>query len=214
MNFAPFGDLAARLLPHVDGGDDGSHDLSHLTRVWHNMRAIHAVEGGDADVLAAATLLHDCVAVEKDAPNRADASALAARRARGVLIDMGWAPDLCDAVEHAIHAHSFSANLTPRTIEARILQDADRLDAIGAIGVARCFYVAGRMGSQLYDPLDPDGAARDLDDRRFALDHFTTKLLRLSDGFQTATGRAMAKARHDRLADFRQAMLDEISGAA
>lgn len=214
MSFAPYEALAARVLPHVDGGDDGSHDLSHLGRVWANMRAIHAIEGGDADILAAATLLHDCVAVEKNAPNRADASRLAAERAEQVLADLGWAPARCAAVGHAIHAHSFSAQLTPNTLEAQILQDADRLDAIGAIGVARCFYVAGRMGSQLYDPQDVSGAQRALNDRQFALDHFTTKLLRLSDGFQTATGRAMAQQRHDRLLAFRQAMLDEITGSA
>ena len=102
----------------------------------------------------------------------------------------------------------------PETIEAKILQDADRLDAIGLIGVARCFYVAGRMGSGLYDPADPLGDTRALDDKAFALDHFETKLLKLSAGFQTQTGAAMAAKRHEALLQFRDAILAEIDPAS
>jgi uncharacterized protein len=78
----PYQALAPRLLAHVDGGD-GSHDTSHLDRVWNNARAIMAGEGGDAELLAAAVLLHDCVQVEKSSPLRARASRLAAERGRG-----------------------------------------------------------------------------------------------------------------------------------
>ncbi len=78
-----------------------------------------------------------------------------------------------------IEAHSFSANIETRTLEAKILQDADRLDAIGVIGAARCFYIAGRMGSALYDSNDPMAENRPLDDKNYALDHFRTKLFNL-----------------------------------
>ena len=208
--FAPFEELAAQLLPHAfDKIDDGSHDISHIARVWHNARAIHAGEGGDLRCLLAATLLHDCISLEKDAPNRADASRLAAEKAADVLGSLGWATTDIATVTHAVTAHSFSANVQPETIEAQTLQDADRLDAIGLIGVARCFYVAGRMGSELYDPVDPRGTQRALDDRAFALDHFETKLLHLASGFQTQTGAAMAKTRHAALLQFRDAFLTE-----
>lgn len=207
--FAPFADLAADLLPHVDAGD-AAHDGAHLIRVWRNMRAIHAAEGGDARVLAAAVLLHDCVAVAKDSPQRAQASQLAADRARAVLSALGWAEDDVAGVAHAIAAHSFSAGITPTTPEARIVQDADRLDAIGHIGIARCFAVAGAMGSGLHHAGDPAGQSRALDDRAFALDHFETKLLRLADGFQTDTGRRMAADRHRVLQDFRDGFLAEL----
>lgn len=208
--FDPHNALAARLLPHAASPGDGSHDLSHILRVWANVRQLMAAEGGDAEILLAATLLHDCVAVEKTSPLRSQASRLAAERAGETLAGLGWPAPRIAAVTHAIAAHSFSAGIVPETLEARILQDADRLDAIGLIGVARCFYVAGRTGAALYDPEDPLAADRPLDDRRFALDHFETKLLTLAKGFQTTTGRRLAKARHDSLLVFRDGLLAEI----
>ncbi len=209
-SFAPHDELAARLLPHGDDNDDGSHDAAHTVRVFRNAMRIHETEGGDARILAAAVLLHDCVAVEKNAPERSKASRLSADRAEGILGAMGWDKDDVEAVSHAIVAHSFSANIAPESLEAKILQDADRLDAIGMMGAARCFYIAGRMGSHLYDPIDPLAKDRSLDDRRFAIDHFSTKLFKLADGFQTKTGRALASARHARLMHVLELFLDEI----
>ncbi|WP_412530307.1 HD domain-containing protein [Burkholderia lata] len=209
--FAPFQDLANTLLAYWrDANGDGAHDTSHLQRVWKNAAAIQAKEGGDAEVLFAATLLHDCVAVEKDSPLRAQASRLSAEKARQVLKSLDWPDAKIDAVAHAVEAHSFSACVVPKTIEAKVLQDADRLDAIGMVGVARCFYVAGRLGSALYDPADPHASARELDDTRFAIDHFRTKLLRLSTGFQTVTGTRLAIVRRDRLQRFLDEFSDEI----
>jgi uncharacterized protein len=214
---AIFGDqaaLAKRLLAAIEAdGDDGSHDRSHLLRVWRNAAAIadHEPEC-DRTVLAAAAILHDCVAVEKNAPQRSQASRLASARARGILENLGWDGARIDEAAHAIEAHSFSAGIAPRTVEARIVQDADRLDAIGAIGIARCFYVAGRMGSSLYDPADPSAAERDLDDRSFALDHFGVKLFKVADNFQTNAGQALAATRTRTMRDFMRAMLDEIVG--
>jgi uncharacterized protein len=208
--FAPHEDLAAALLPHAFAADDGSHDGAHLIRVWKNAARIHAEEGGDARRLAAAVLLHDCVSVEKNSPLRAQASRLAAEKATAILEGLGWDAVETAAVAHAILTHSFSANIPPETTEAKILQDADRLDAIGMVGAARCFYIAGRMGSGLYDPLDPLAEARDLDDKAFAIDHFETKLFRLADGFKTAAGRRLATEREKRLRDVLAMMLDEI----
>lgn len=208
--FSPFETLASQLVPYSHEGDDGSHDLAHILRVFKNAMRIQASEGGDAKILAAAVLLHDCVAVEKNSPLRAQASALAAEKAAGVLADLGWSPGDIEAVSHAIVTHSFSANIQPETLEARILQDADRLDAIGMVGAARCFYIAGRMSSSLYDPFDPSGSDRPLDDRRYAIDHFQTKLFKLADGFKTNAGRGLAGERDKRLRDFLVAFMDEI----
>ena len=210
MQFAPYDDLAAAFLPLLPQSGDGSHDLAHIGRVWIAAGRIMDVEGGDREILAAAVLLHDCVAVEKSSPLRARASRLAAVRAGEILQAHGWPASRIGEVAHAIEAHSFSADLAPQTLEARILQDADRLDAIGAIGVARCFYTAGRMGSQLYHPTDPRAAARALDDRHFATDHFRAKLLKLQHGFQTDAGAAMARQRTDVLAAFLAALEAEI----
>ena len=208
--FSPHEELAAALLPHATGGDDGSHDVAHLLRVFRNAMRIHAAEGGDGRLLTAAVLLHDCVAVEKSSPMRTQASRLAAGKAAGILEAMAWDEADISSVAHAITAHSFSAGIPPETLEAKILQDADRLDAIGMMGAARCFYIAGRMGSGLYDPADPLAKERPLDDRRFAIDHFQTKLFKLADGFQTPTGRALAQERHQRLEHVLDLFLDEI----
>ncbi len=208
--FAPFEALAETLIPHAAQGDDGSHDLAHIHRVFRNAMRIHAQEGGSGPVLVASVLLHDCVSVEKNSPLRSQASRLAAEKARGILSDLGWSAADVDAVAHAILTHSFSANLVPETLEAKILQDADRLDAIGMVGAARCFYIAGRMGSALYDPVDPLAKNRPLDDRRFAIDHFENKLFKLADGFQTKAGRQLAIERHQRLKQVLDMFLDEI----
>ena len=209
--FAPLQLLAAQLLPHaLEPSEDGAHDLSHLQRVWHNVRTLHAEEGGDLEVLLAAVLLHDCVAVEKNSPLRSQASRLAAEKASIMLADMAWPGAKISAVAHAIEAHSFSANIAPTTPEAKIMQDADRLDSLGMLGVARTFYIAGRMGSALYDPEDPEAKDREYDDKRFCLDHFQTKLLHLADGFQTTTGQTLARIRHERLKGFMVLFKEEI----
>jgi uncharacterized protein len=209
--FAPFEPLAQTLLPHaMDNGGDGSHDLSHLQRVWKNAAAICAEENGDAEVLLAAALLHDCVSVEKNSPQRAQASRLSAEKASTILASLGWEEQKIRKVAHAIEAHSFSAGVAPETLEARILHDADRLDAIGMLGAARCFYVAGRMGCALYDPADPKALDRPYDDTRYAIDHFQTKLLKLADGFQTTTGARFAQLRQERLRRFLDEFIDEI----
>ncbi|WP_205421250.1 HD domain-containing protein [Rhizobium terrae] len=208
--FSPYEEIAETLIPHATDSDDGSHDIAHIARVFKNAMRIHGEEGGDGRVLAAAVLLHDCVSVEKNSPLRSQASRLAAEKASGILADLGWGRTEIEAVAHAITTHSFSANIPPETLEAKIVQDADRLDAIGMVGAARCFYIAGRMSSGLYDPADPLARERPLDDRRFAIDHFEVKLFKLADGFQTAAGRVLAEERHERLKQIRDMFIDEI----
>ncbi|WP_350569052.1 HD domain-containing protein [Pseudomonas sp. H26/SER47-MNA-CIBAN-0231] len=209
--FAPMEALASALIRHtLESSDDGAHDIVHLQRVWHTARTLHATEGGDLEVLLAAVLLHDCVSVEKNSPLRSQASRLAADKASSVLKELDWPNEKISNVAHAIEAHSFSANITPITLEAKIVQDADRLDSLGMLGVARTFYVAGRMGSALYDPQDPEALEREYDDTRFCLDHFQTKLLHLADGFQTVTGQRLAQIRHQRLKGFMEQFKEEI----
>ncbi|MEB0090772.1 HD domain-containing protein [Pseudomonas sp. CCI4.2] len=209
--FSPYQSLAEILLTQAgQSQSDGSHDLSHLYRVWSNACSIHRDEGGDLEVLLAATLLHDCVSVEKNSPLRSQASRLAAEKAASLLKALDWPQDRIDAVAHAVEAHSFSAAITPTTLEAKIVQDADRLDAIGMLGVARCFYTAGRMGSAMYDATDANAQHRELDDKRFAVDHFHTKLLHVADGFQTATGARIAALRHERLKRFLDEFMEEV----
>jgi uncharacterized protein len=194
-----------------EGASDGAHDLGHLDRVWKSCRLIALDEpGADADVLAAAAYFHDAVNLPKDSPDRAQASRLSADLAVRELAAMGFDAGRMAAVHHAIAAHSFSAGIAPETIEARILQDADRLEALGAIGLARMFLIAGQMGGALFHAADPLAMERALDDRRYALDHLEVKLFPVAATMQTETGRRMAEERAEWMESFRTRLLHEI----
>jgi len=189
---------------------DPAHDLSHVERVVQNTRRLTRTEGGRALVTIPAAWLHDCVAVPKDSPLRARASSLAAAEALKFLPSAGYPNHLLEAVRHAIEAHSFSAAIPPRTLEARIVQDADRLEALGAIGISRCLLTGGSLGTPLYDTGDPFAENRTPDDRRFTLDHFYCKLLGLAATMQTAAGRAEAARRTEYMKTFLAQLREEI----
>nr|WP_156885537.1 HD domain-containing protein [Massilia niastensis] len=191
-------------------GDDGAHDANHLERVWRSAQALlERHPEADRLVVMAACYLHDLVNLPKDDPERAQASRRSAQLARHQLAWMGFPADRLDAVAHAIEAHSFSAAIPAETIEAKIVQDADRLDALGAVGLARMFYIAGRMGSALAHPDDPLALDRPLDDRAFSLDHIPVKLATLPGMMQTEGGRALARERMALLESFRAAFAAE-----
>lgn len=184
--------LESILLQH-DDGTDASHDVHHARRVLRNAREIAGrEEGADMRQLTAAAYLHDLVNLPKDSAQRAQASRLSAEKAGPILQELGFGDGEIAAVQHIITAHSFSANVPPETIEAKILQDADRMEALGALGIARTFYVAGKLRSGLFDGDDPFAADRELDDTLFAVDHFKAKLLGLADTMQTEAGREVA----------------------
>ncbi|NIA52714.1 HD domain-containing protein [Massilia sp. TW-1] len=203
--------LAAAAL--AEQGPDGAHDLTHFERVWRNAQALLAhYPQADALVVLAACYLHDLVNVPKDDPRRSSASRLSAGLARERLAALGFRADKLAGVAHAIEAHSFSAAVPATTLEARIVQDADRLDGLGAVGLARMFYIAGRMGSALAHGADPLARGRPLDDKAYALDHIDTKLARLPGMMQTDAGRALAERRLAMLTEFRAAFAAEWTG--
>lgn len=187
-------DFQRILLDNWQTQPDPSHDLGHVSRVVKNARLIAKTEGGDLDVLIPAAWLHDIVNVPKNHPDRAKASVMAADVAVQKLTEAAYTYRL-DAIHHAIAAHSFSAAITPSTLEAKILQDADRLDALGAIGIARTFAVSGQLGRALFDSIDPLALNRAPDDRAYALDHFQVKLFKVAETLQTATARSLAAQR-------------------
>lgn len=183
-------------------GGDVAHDLEHIRRVVANARALAAAEGADLAVVLPAAWLHDCVIVPKDSPQRAQASRLAAAQAIEWLQAWGWPAERLPEIAQAIEAHSFSAGIAPRTVEAKVVQDADRLDALGAVGLARCLMLGGAMGRPLYVPADPFCERRPPDDAASGVDHFYTKLLKLEGTMQTAAGRAEAGRRTEVLRQF------------
>jgi len=201
--------------------EDPAHDLDHLLRVWRTARALATEEAqtavtapADMLVVLAASLLHDVVNVPKDHPDRPRASRLSADRAEDLLRGMGFPGESLPAVRHAIEAHSFTAAIPPRSLEARLVQDADRLESLGAIGIARCFATSGLMKRALFHGDDPLAEGRPLNDIQYALDHFEAKLLRLPATMQTASGRRRAQQRADFLVSFRSQLLAEIAGEA
>lgn len=207
---APLQAIAAR---HAT--DDGAHDATHLQRVWRTAQTLLAAHAeADALVVQAACFLHDVVNLPKDHPQRAQASQLAAETATLELKRVNFPQEKLPAVAHAIAAHSFSAAIAPETIEAKIVQDADRLDALGAVGLARLFYTAGKMDSALAHGSDALAQSRALDDKAYALDHIAAKLETLPATMQTAAARRLGEERLHLLHEFRAQFAAEWAGQA
>ncbi len=185
---------------------DPSHDILHVDRVVALAKWLCVQEGGDPAVAVPAAYLHDCVVVPKDDPRRAQASRLSGERAVELLRGWGYAEDRLEAVRHAVESHSFSAALEARSLEARIVQDADRLDAMGAIGIMRCAAYSGLARRPFYAAEDPFAETRGLDDQRFTLDHFYVKLLKLAERLQTPSAKSEGLRRHQAL----EAWLSEL----
>jgi uncharacterized protein len=207
-------ELQARCEQFVESVEaaDAAHDISHVRRVVANVAFLTRAEHGNAWVTLPAAWLHDCVAVAKDSPWRAQGSKLAAQAARVYLGTIDYPGSLLDEVYHAIEAHSFSAGVPARSLEARIVQDGDRLDSLGAIGIARCLLVGGRLNRPLCSVDDPFCDEREPDDARYTLDHFYAKLLKLPAGMQTASGRDEAGRRANLMRNYLDQLRQEMSG--
>lgn len=187
---------------------DASHDLAHFRRVANTAQLIAATEAEVADplILLAAAYFHDVVSLPKNHPENKMSSRFSAVKAKEILTNMHFPKEKILSVCHAIETHSFSAQLQPETIEAKIIQDADRMESLGALGVLRTFYVSGRLGRTPYDPADMCAEKRPLDDKAFCLDHFYCKLFKLPALLQTESGRKMANKR----AAFLQFFVDHL----
>jgi len=193
---------------------DPAHDLEHVRRVVVVARRIAVAEGASLEIVLPAAWLHDCVLLPKSSPQRGRASTLAAATAGEFLRASGYPPALIPAIEHAIAAHSFSAGIAPATLEAMVVQDADRLDAIGAIGIARCLLLGGSERKPLYDSAQPFPDQRPPDDTAAILDHFYVKLLRLADLMHTASALAEAQPRTEFMQQFLTQLRLEIPPSA
>lgn len=190
---------------------DSSHDLNHFKRVAKIAFDIAENEKGvDKLVILAAAYFHDIISFPKNDPQRSRASYFASIKAAEILEEMGFPEDKISSVKHCILTHSFSANIDPETIEAKIIQDADRMEAIGAIGLARVFYISGQMGSQLFHSSDPFAKSRELNDKEYAIDHFFKKLLGLKDTMQTLGGKRIAQKRTEVLKTYLDNLKEEL----
>lgn len=174
---------------------DLAHGLNHVLRVVKTAKSLCAIEGAKLEVVLPAAYLHDCFSFPKDHPDRARSSFIASEKALDFLAAIDYPLEYHSDIGHAIVAHSFSANVYPQTIEAQIVQDADRLDALGAIGTARCLQVSTGLGVGLYDPEDPFCEARAPNDRVNTVDHFYTKLLNIAEIMNTKSAKEEADKR-------------------
>src|SRR5919204_3110743 len=175
-----------------------AHDFQHILRVYRNAEMISKQEeGADLDIVLAAALLHDLVVYPKGSNKTINSADESAEIAKEILLEYKNYPiEKIEKVADAIRTHSYSKKLIPSTIEGKILQDADRLDAIGAIGIARTFSVGGSEKRAFYNVHDPFyRSSRELDDKQWTLDHFQTKLLKLRDLMHTRTAKKIAQQR-------------------
>jgi uncharacterized protein len=182
------------------GIDDLAHGWEHVSRVYNLALSIAEQEGADRFIVGMAALMHDLGrAAQRDGNNNdAHHADLSVALASELLQTYSVPTDKQQAILHAIVAHSFSKGIEPLTMEARVVRDADRLDGLGAIGILRWAVTGTYMRTSdtaSYHPEDPFGERRPLDDRRYMLDHFYSKLLKLSDTMATKTGRVLAQRR-------------------
>lgn len=196
-------------------GADSVHDFDHILRVLALAERIARVEHADLSIIHAATLLHDWGRSEADAEAQ-DHAAIAAARARAFLTARGESPAWIEAVVHAIAAHRFRVAPEPTTLEAQVLFDADKLDAIGAIGIARAFAYGGAHQQRLWAPLDAVDLARweaNGDDPAHTPVHeFVVKLSRIQERLYTGEGRAIARERHQYMEAFYRRLDAEVQG--
>ncbi|AFU59879.1 putative metal dependent phosphohydrolase [Candidatus Nitrososphaera gargensis Ga9.2] len=177
-------------------GRDPAHDFQHIMRVYKNAEIIGRCEGADLTILLPAALLHDLVVYPKGSAKTSKSADDSADLAEKWLQRYGYPHDKIDKICYCIRTHSYSKRLVPSTLEGKILQDADRLDALGAIGIARTFSVGGTENRAFYNPSDPFWKTkRELNDREWTLDHFQTKLLKLKKSMHTKTAQEIAQER-------------------
>lgn len=190
--------------------DDPAHDWAHVGRVAATAKKL--CEGTDVNLecVLAGVYCHDIVNLPKNHPDRKNASTLAAKEAEPLLAKAGFTADEIEIVKKAIIEHSFSKGLKPSCLEAAIVQDADRLDSLGAIGILRCASVNTQMNSKFYDPFDPLAEQRELDDKTFMVDHYYVKLYKLPELMNTPQAKALANHRVRYMKDFIDQLMTEV----
>jgi uncharacterized protein len=191
----------------------GSHDWEHTLRVLRLCRRIGPAEGADMLVLEAAALLHDIGRPHQDAANGSVCHAVHGAAIAGRLVaSLPLTDARRDNIIHSVRAHRFRDDYFPESIEAKVLFDADKLDAIGAVGVARAYQFAGELGACLHNPGLPPEKAEPYSKNDTGYREFCVKLSKIKDRMLTAEGRRMAQDRHDFMVAFFNRFLEEFDG--
>jgi uncharacterized protein len=197
---------ASRLYPK----DDTAHGFDHVLRVLRLAERIGQAEGADLEIVRAAALLHDVARPEEEDSGACHAQA-GSKRAREIL--QGHPPEEVEVVAQAIATHRFREKSIPQTLEAQVLYDADKLDAMGAVGVARAYAISGQTRQRLWGPVPADyqGEAQGTPEHT-AVHEFVFKLSRLKETLFTPTARAIAEERHRYMVQFFSRLEKEVKG--
>jgi uncharacterized protein len=190
--------------------NDPAHDFEHILRVYKNAEKICKTEKADKKLVLSAVLLHDIVSFPKSDKRSKTASTQSANKAKKILKRFNFSMTEIKIITDAIENHSFSKNKKPKTLEGKILQDADRLDALGAIGIARTFTVGGGENRCFYNKYDPFCSSRKPNDQKWTIDHFYKKLLRLETRMNTKFAKNEAKRRTAIIINFLNEIKKEI----
>jgi uncharacterized protein len=190
--------------------NDSAHDFNHVMRVYNNAQKLCKKEKANEKLVLSAALLHDIVSYPKSDKRSKLSSLKSADEAKKILKKLGFPNPEIQIISDAIRDHSFSRGKTPTTLEGKILQDADRLDAIGAIGIARVFAVGGSEKRPFYNNEDPFCKIHTPDDDVWTLDHFYKKLLKLESLMNTKSAKIEAKKRTIILKDFLSELKREL----
>ena len=175
--------------------NDPAHDFNHVMRVYKNAQKLCKREKANEKLVLSAVLLHDIISYSKSDPRSKLSSIKSAQEAKKILNNLDYSSKELRIISDAIRDHSFSRGKIPQTLEGKILQDADRLDAIGAIGIARVFAVGGSEKRLIYSEKDPFCENRTPNDKNWTLDHFFQKLLKLESSMNTKSAKLEAKKR-------------------
>src|SRR5918997_1505364 len=174
-------DKLKRKVKRMLKGRDPAHDFYHIMRVYKNAKMIGQYEGTNMEILVPSVLLHDLVVYPKGSAKSSKSSDESADLAENILQSYGYPQDQINQICYCIRAHSYSKRLVPESLEGRILQDADRLDALGAIGIARTFSVAGSENRAFYNADDPFcRSGRDLDDKKWTVGPFSNEIAKIT----------------------------------
>ena len=190
--------------------NDSAHDFEHTMRVYKNAQKICKQEKANEKLILSAALLHDIVSYPKSDKRSKTSSIESAKKSKKILEKLDFSKEEITIVSDAISSHSFSQKKIPKTLEGKILQDADRLDALGAIGIARVFATGGSLKRPFYNIDDPFCKRRTPDDKTWTIDHFFQKLLKLESLMNTKSGKAEAKKRTRVLKEFLNQLKQEL----
>ena len=190
--------------------NDAAHDFEHVKRVYSNAEHICKTEKVNKKLVLTASLLHDIISFPKSDKRSKTASTKSAIEATKILQKYHYTNREIKIISDAIEYHSFSKSKIPKTLEGKIVQDADRLDAIGAIGIARTFAVGGAENRSFYNKSDPFCLARKPNDQEWTVDHFYKKLLLLESKMNTKSAKIEAKRRTKIIKKFLSDLKKEI----